>query len=47
MTDPAAPEKVIQAEWDLETDDPAHHEFVRLSGWAKKAPDRSEAASGS
>ena len=38
VTDPADPEKVIQAEWDLETDDPTHYEFVRLSDWAEKAP---------
>lgn len=31
ITDPPDPERAIQPEWDLETDDPAHYEFVRLS----------------
>ena len=29
--DPADPEKEIREDWDLETDDPAHYRFFRLS----------------
>ena len=34
IVDPPDPERVIQTEWDLETDDPAHYEFVRLSDYS-------------
>ncbi len=37
VVDPADPEKQLQEEWNLETDDPAHYEFVRLSDWAEAA----------
>ena len=31
VVDPADPEKEIREDWDLETDDPAHYRFFRLS----------------
>ena len=31
IVDPPDPERVIQAEWDLETDAPDHYIFIRLS----------------
>ena len=31
IVDSPDPERAIQYEWDLNVDDPAHYEFVRLS----------------
>ena len=37
IVDSPDPERAIQSEWDLELDDPAHYEFVRLSDHAAPA----------
>ena len=34
VTDPADPDKELAADWNLETDDPSHYRFIRLSGQA-------------
>ena len=34
VTDPADPDKELTADWDLETDDPSHYRFIRLSDQA-------------
>ena len=34
VTDPADPDKELTADWNLETDDPSHYRFIRLSGQA-------------
>ena len=34
VTDPADPDKELTADWNLETDDPSHYRFIRLSDQA-------------